>query len=316
MVFKFYKYWDYFDSWRDFSQFDEYDVREAQDRYERRYMEKENKKIKDKYAKKERARIIKLVETAYKFDPRIKAHLEKEEAEKLRKKEEERQMKEKVRLDLEEKIRQQEAIKQQEVDRKNEEVRKVKEERDALIRRRKENVRLLGSTCEERLPGSNFDRFFAEEFCKKLKTPEALEEFMDKFKETAENCKTEAEFREALEEMVGRVTGQNQKQQVQAKSKEEEKKQVDNWTIEELSALSKAIIKYPGAMLDRWKFITEHVGTKTQKQVIAKSQELAKRTSSGAVNLVQSSTFGQIQKKKQDQPIPAAKPKIVEDQKQ
>jgi DnaJ family protein C protein 2 len=43
-VLKFYKYWDYFDTWRDFSNFDEYDVREAADRYERRYMEKENKK--------------------------------------------------------------------------------------------------------------------------------------------------------------------------------------------------------------------------------------------------------------------------------
>lgn len=72
LVYKFYKYWDNFESWRDFSQFDEYDVREAQDRYERRYMEKENKKMRDKYAKKERARIIKLVDTAYKKDPRIK----------------------------------------------------------------------------------------------------------------------------------------------------------------------------------------------------------------------------------------------------
>jgi len=35
-------------------------------------MEKENKKIRDKYTKKERARIIRLVETAYKFDPRIR----------------------------------------------------------------------------------------------------------------------------------------------------------------------------------------------------------------------------------------------------
>lgn len=72
LVYKFYKYWDSFESWRDFSQFDEYDVREAQDRYERRYMEKENKKRADKHIKKERARITKLVDLAYKNDPRIK----------------------------------------------------------------------------------------------------------------------------------------------------------------------------------------------------------------------------------------------------
>jgi len=35
-------------------------------------MEKENKKIRDKYMKKERARLIKLCELAYKLDPRIK----------------------------------------------------------------------------------------------------------------------------------------------------------------------------------------------------------------------------------------------------
>jgi hypothetical protein len=42
-------------------------------------MENENKKIRAKYSKKERARIIKLVETAYKFDPRIKQELIREE---------------------------------------------------------------------------------------------------------------------------------------------------------------------------------------------------------------------------------------------
>jgi hypothetical protein len=36
------------------------------------YMEKENKRSRDKYLKKERARIIKLVELAYKGDPRIR----------------------------------------------------------------------------------------------------------------------------------------------------------------------------------------------------------------------------------------------------
>jgi len=35
----------------------------------------------------------------------------------------------------------------------------------------------------------------------------------------------------------------------------------DNWTSEELSLLSKAIVKYPGALPNRWKVITEHIGT-------------------------------------------------------
>ena len=71
-VYKFYKFWDNFETWREFSQYDEYDIREAADRYERRYMEQENKKLRAKYVKKERARLITLAETAYNKDPRIR----------------------------------------------------------------------------------------------------------------------------------------------------------------------------------------------------------------------------------------------------
>jgi len=46
---QFYAYWDTFQTWREFSQYDEYNTEEAQDRYERRYMENENKKIRSKY---------------------------------------------------------------------------------------------------------------------------------------------------------------------------------------------------------------------------------------------------------------------------
>ena len=90
---KFYKYWDNFESWREFSQYDEYDPTEAQDRYERRYMEQENKKLRAQYERKERARLIKLSEMAYNCDPRIRKERELVEQEKLRKKEEKRNYK-------------------------------------------------------------------------------------------------------------------------------------------------------------------------------------------------------------------------------
>lgn len=47
-VHKFYKFWNDFKSWRDFSQYDEHSadkIENAGDRYERRHMEKENKKL-------------------------------------------------------------------------------------------------------------------------------------------------------------------------------------------------------------------------------------------------------------------------------
>ena len=70
-VFKFYRFWDDFKTWREFSQYDEYDPEEAADRYEKRWMEQQNKKLREKYVKAERKRLITLSERAYKLDPRI-----------------------------------------------------------------------------------------------------------------------------------------------------------------------------------------------------------------------------------------------------
>lgn len=56
-------------------------------------MDQENKRIRAKYEKKERARLIKLAETCYNNDPRIKKELELAEAEKLRKKNEKKDFK-------------------------------------------------------------------------------------------------------------------------------------------------------------------------------------------------------------------------------
>jgi len=71
-VYRFFKYWSNFDTWREFSQFDEYDPKDAGDRYERRWMENENKNIRKKHVKAERKRLIKLHQLAYELDPRIR----------------------------------------------------------------------------------------------------------------------------------------------------------------------------------------------------------------------------------------------------
>lgn len=70
---EFYKFWFNFKSWRDFSQYDEYDVEEAQDRYEARWMNSQNRKIRAEYERQERSRVNELVTRSYNHDPRIKA---------------------------------------------------------------------------------------------------------------------------------------------------------------------------------------------------------------------------------------------------
>lgn len=99
---KFYKFWGDFKTWREFSQYDEYDPTEAQDRYERRYMENENRKGRKEYEREERIRLNKLVDGAYRRDPRIRKEKENLVAEKQLKKERYRAQKEQERLDREE----------------------------------------------------------------------------------------------------------------------------------------------------------------------------------------------------------------------
>ncbi len=73
---KFYKFWDGFKTWRTFNQYDEFDENDldnAEDRYEKRWMEKQNDKNRKQYDKAERKRIYNFVNVAYENDPRILA---------------------------------------------------------------------------------------------------------------------------------------------------------------------------------------------------------------------------------------------------
>jgi curved DNA-binding protein CbpA len=86
----FYDFWFKFESWREFSSLDEHNVSEAEDREERRWMEKKNKSARAARKKKDMQRYRTLVERARKNDPRVKAFAIKQkmerEAEKAKRK--------------------------------------------------------------------------------------------------------------------------------------------------------------------------------------------------------------------------------------
>ncbi|KAJ7335062.1 hypothetical protein JRQ81_013003 [Phrynocephalus forsythii] len=87
----FYAYWQSFCTRKNFAWKEEYDTRQASNRWEKRAMEKENKKTRDK-ARKERNELVReLVAFIRKRDRRVQAHrklLEEQNAEKLKKVEE------------------------------------------------------------------------------------------------------------------------------------------------------------------------------------------------------------------------------------
>ncbi|XP_074851785.1 dnaJ homolog subfamily C member 21 isoform X2 [Carettochelys insculpta] len=91
VVHHFYAYWQSFCTQKNFAWKEEYDTRQASNRWEKRAMEKENKKTRDK-ARKERNELVRqLVAFIRKRDKRVQAHrklIEEQNAEKARKAEE------------------------------------------------------------------------------------------------------------------------------------------------------------------------------------------------------------------------------------
>ena len=85
VVEKFYEFWLRFESWRSFDL--KLDIPEnVENRDERRYLEKQAKSERVKLKKEETARVLRFVETALKYDPRVQRWKEEERAEKDAKK--------------------------------------------------------------------------------------------------------------------------------------------------------------------------------------------------------------------------------------
>ncbi|KAM4809616.1 dnaJ homolog subfamily C member 21 [Rhinophrynus dorsalis] len=91
VVHPFYAYWQSYCTTKNFAWKEEYDTRQASNRWEKRAMEKENKKVRDK-ARKERNELVReLVAFIRKRDKRVQAHrklVEEQNAEKAKKVEE------------------------------------------------------------------------------------------------------------------------------------------------------------------------------------------------------------------------------------
>ncbi len=103
----------------------------------------------------------------------------------MRKKQEVRDRKERERKEVEDRERAIQEAKQREIDAKLEEERRIKEEKGREVLKRKEAVRGLWTISEERAPGTRYDRFFFEEFAKKIKETSKIEELIERLKNVA-----------------------------------------------------------------------------------------------------------------------------------
>merc|ERR1711994_456386 len=142
---KFYDFWFSFKSWRDFSHLDEHKLDDAGSRDEKRWMERQNQKLRAAKKKEETARIRKLVEDAMKKDPRIIAQKKKEE-----------ERRNKIKQEKAEKKRLRDLEKQKEKEREqkkiDDEKKRKKEEKDKkrrlvkLLKKTRSNFRKLATS--------------------------------------------------------------------------------------------------------------------------------------------------------------------------
>mmetsp|Transcript_9667 Transcript_9667/g.14527 ORF Transcript_9667/g.14527 Transcript_9667/m.14527 type:complete len:621 (-) Transcript_9667:97-1959(-) len=326
-VHEFYDYWARFESWRDYSlaaaEILKHDVDSAEGRYEKRYMEKEIKKKAAAMKREENARISRLVENAMAADPRLrrykrevalaKKRAQEEKAAKKRAKEEAEQ----ARIALEAQLQ----AEKEELERtKAAAVKAEKEAKKNILRKSRQLFRKLSfqayehyqqskSSCSsswENLDEANDD---IDLLCKQLSAVEldslsdALGGSQALLSESSSSSTVNVEALTLVKESATKrreaanEEKMKQKQRLkQAREKSEiaeERKKAENakkpWSKEEISALAKAVRKYPAGGANRWETIATFVNNllrletpRTKEECVAQFNAAATKAPSTA----------------------------------
>lgn len=150
-VHSFYDFWYSFKSWRDFSYGTEYDPDQAECREEKRWMERQNSKDTKRKKLDENARIRRLVDLAYKNDPRLKRAKQAVKAKKDALKEERRRKAEeanRVQKEKEEKERLEAESKAAEEKVKRAAAKKQRDAARQVVRKARQKLRAVGRELE------------------------------------------------------------------------------------------------------------------------------------------------------------------------
>jgi DnaJ family protein C protein 2 len=271
---QFYRFWTNFQSWREFSVEGEYNLEEASCRYEKRQMLKENKKMKSSMMKEEKTRMAKLVNLAYKNDPRIIY-----EEEKIR------QEKEKIR---QERIIQKQKEKEEEEERiklmKKQYEENLKRQQEMLVKERLTLIEDIIKLSEELGLGLSQDDKFQIQLNGKI---DNIKPIIKEVQEKASN-----EKKSILKNMLKSVFNLKF-----ADDSKEVSNNVSLWKKEEINSLQKAVKKFPAGTKDRWEKIAEILKTKSTNQIIAMSHYL---TTNPNIKIDSDIDLNQILKKKEN----------------
>jgi len=261
---EFYEYWIHFESWRDFTipaaKLTENDQENYElCRFQKRAMEQEVSRKAKSLKKEEMARISKLVERAMALDPRLKAEkerLEGEKAEKVRLKKEKMELIEKEKKEKEAREVREAADREQKEKEERAKLKVKREQEKKILRKSRQSLRRMSVAEDrkhdidflcERLSATQIDDLTLRMSTGGTTTHETLiQSSVDDLREVdnqallAETKKRELRRQEAI------------KKEAVAKAARAPKP----WSKEELSALAKAVKKYPAGGANRWETIS------------------------------------------------------------
>ncbi|KAG0566592.1 hypothetical protein M758_7G068900 [Ceratodon purpureus] len=303
---EFYDFWWTFKSWREFPHADDFDLEQAESREHKRWMERQNAKLREKAKKEENARIRLMTENAYKKDPRIARRKEEEKAEKLRKK----QAKSQARRDKEEEAAravEEERLRKEEEDKRAAEEasaqKKQKEKEKKLLRKEKARLRAVAAGVvaqkDSGISDDDIENFcttleiaFLRGLCEKLEGIVEVDEQTEYLKKVISGAETIVSSDSAAASTPSRVNSSASLNTDFTPTKTEVEKQADNkkgtaekgkksttpvvekkerpWTKQEVDLLRKAVAKYPKGTSQRWEVVSNYIGTNRTVEEILK----------------------------------------------
>ncbi|KAH7666919.1 Dnaj-like subfamily c member 2 protein [Dioscorea alata] len=284
----FYDFWYTFKSWREFPHADEFDLEQAESRDHKRWMERQNAKLREKAKKEEYARVRSLVDNAYRKDPRIIRRKEEEKAEKQRKKEA-KYLARKLQEEEAAKAAEEERIRKEEDEKRAAEAalnqKKLKEKEKRLMRKERTRLRSLSapvlSQPPHKLTDDDVERLCAtldmeqlRHLCDNMERKEGTIEKAHLLADALNGEKTKAEKDPQLNSSqnsgpkANGATGQAKRTDNPLSNYEKKEKP---WAKDEIEMLRKGMQKYPKGTSRRWEVISEYIGTGRSVEEILKA---------------------------------------------
>jgi len=291
----FYTFWYDFSSWRNYSYLDEENTEKAENREERRWMDRENKHMRQKRKKDEIQRIRGLVDNAFQNDPRMKKFKEQEKQKKMEIKQakelaaQEKEKEKQTALEKERKIKEQQdkeaKEKAQKEKKEKEKVKKAAARDRKVIRQAVKNEKYFNLDNNEMASLERLEKSLESLSIQCLQELREVVEKSDKNLLKEKYSKYSSDVLDKLKTDLELKRQQHEAALVASKqvSKNTTNTTTSNWNDVELQLLVKATNLYPVGTASRWEviasYINEHSSSeneKTGKDIINKVKNLKK----------------------------------------